>query len=279
MLVGSSASCSDDQRALPVDEVYPGVEVHASQLVGLLDARDPPRYDMVAENRELTVMFRDMRNFTHVSELLAPKELRGLANSFFSTMTSAIREHRGTLDKSIGHAIVAFCGAPLTDPAHAANATRAARTFARLAALDADLRNRGLPQIGLGLGLNTGTVCVGDMTPSMGSSDTVMGDAVNLASRIEGLTRHHGVDLLVGEDTCRAVGEPVAVRAFEVWRWVEVDRVRVKGKRRPVTLFTPIVVAAERAPRSTGKCDFGSLHWPRTGCTIGTRHRPAFKGC
>ena len=70
----------------------------------------------------------------------------------------------------------------------------------------------------------------------------------DLASRIEGLTRHHGVDLLVGEDTCRAVGEPVAARAFELWRWVEVDRVRVKGKRRPVTLFTPVVVAAERAP-------------------------------
>jgi adenylate cyclase len=76
----------------------------------------------------------------------------------------------------------------------------------------------------------------------------VMGDAVNLASRIEGLTRHYGVDLLVGEDTRRAAGEPASPVGGEVWRWVEVDRVRVKGKRRPVTLFTPVVVAADRVP-------------------------------
>ena len=359
VLVGSSAPGTYDQRATPVDEVYPGVEVHASLLSGLLDgrlpvqpdwassfevlqlllvaaaltwalprlralrgaqfagglgialvaldvgayrfeglllplasallltalvyvgstvwgyivegrsrrslarlfgsyvppelvdemARDPARYDMRAENRELTVMFCDMRNFTHVSELLAPAEVRGLVNSFFSTMTGAIREHRGTLDKYIGDAIMAFWGAPLADPAHAANATRAALAMiARLAALNAELRGRGLPEVGLGIGLNTGTVCVGDMGSSMRRSYTVMGDAVNLASRIEGLTRHYGVDLLVGEDTRSAVGEPVAAGAGEVWRWVEVDRVRVKGKRRPVTLFTPVVVAAERAP-------------------------------
>jgi adenylate cyclase len=201
---------------------------------------------MRAENRELTIMFCDMRNFTRVAELLPPEDLRGLVNSFFSTMTGAIREHRGTLDKYIGDAIMAFWGAPLTDPAHAANAARAALAMtARLAALNADLRARGLPEIGLGLGLNTGTVCVGDMGSSMRRSYTVMGDAVNLASRIEGLTRHYGVDVLVGEDTRRAAGEPPA-RAGEAWRWVEVDRVRVKGKTRPVTLFTPVVVPLER---------------------------------
>lgn len=358
VLVGSSAPGTYDQRATPVDEVYPGVEVHASLLSGLLDARlpvqpdwasgfevlqlllaaavlagalprlravrgaqlvggigialialnlwayrfeglllplasglllttliyagstvwgyivegrsrrslarlfgsyvppelvdemarDPARYDMRAENRELTVMFCDMRNFTLVSELLAPEDVRGLVNSFFSTMTSAIREHRGTLDKYIGDAIMAFWGAPLADPAHAANAIRAALAMtARLAALNAELRGRGLPEIGLGIGLNTGTVCVGDMGSSMRRSYTVMGDAVNLASRIEGLTRHYGVDLLVGEDTRRAAGELAAPESGGVWRWVEIDRVRVKGKRRPVTLFTPVVVAAENA--------------------------------
>ena len=357
VLVGSSAPGTYDQRATPVDEVYPGVEVHASLLSGLLDARlpvqpdwassfevlqllfiaavlawalprlraargaqlvgglgivlialnlwayrfeslllplasallltaliyagstvwgyivegrsrrslarlfgsyvppelvdemarDPARYDMRAENRELTVMFCDMRNFTQVSELLAPEDVRGLVNSFFSTMTGAIRAHRGTLDKYIGDAIMAFWGAPLADPAHAANAIRAALAMStRLAALNAELRGRGLPEIGLGIGLNTGTVCVGDMGSSMRRSYTVMGDAVNLASRIEGLTRHYGVDLLVGEDTRRAAGEPAVAGGAREWRWVEVDRVRVKGKRRPVTLFTPVVVAAGR---------------------------------
>ena len=325
MLAGSSAPGTYDQRATPVDKVYPGIEAHASPLSGLLDARlpvqpdwansfevlqqmliaaalagmlprlasalllttliyvgstvwgyivegqsqrslarlfggyvspkrvdemarDPARQDTRAENRELTVMSCDMRKFAHVSELLATEEMRGLVNSFFSTMTGAIREHRGTLDKYIGGTIMAFWGAPLTDPAHAANATRAALAMSvRLAALNADLRDRGLPEIGLGIGLNTGTVCVGDMGSSMRRSYTVMGDAVNCASRIEGLTRRYGVDLLVGEDTRRAAGEPVAAKAFGVWRWVDVDRVRVKGKRRPVTLFTPVVVAAERA--------------------------------
>ena len=212
-------------------------------------ARDPARYSMRAENRELTVMFCDMRNFTRVSELLAPEDVRGLVNSFFSTMTTAIREQRGTLDKYIGDAIMAFWGAPLNDPAHAANAARAALAMtARLAALNADLRARNLPEIGLGIGLNTGTVCVGDMGSSMRRSYTVMGDAVNLASRIEGLTRHYGVDVLVGEDTRNAAGEPTAA-AGAVWRWVEVDRVRVKGKRRPVTLFTPVVLPVDRSER------------------------------
>ena len=198
-------------------------------------ARDPARYDMRAENRELTVMFCDMRNFTRVSELLSPEDVRGLVNSFFSTMTAAIREHRGTLDKYIGDAIMAFWGAPVADPAHAANATRAAVEMSlRLAALNTELRARALPEIGLGIGLNTGIVCVGDMGSRMRRSYTVMGDAVNLASRIEGLTRHYGVDLLVGEATRRAAGDAAG------WAWVEVDRVRVKGKNRPVTLFTPL---------------------------------------
>ena len=164
-------------------------------------ARDPARYDMRAENRELTVMFCDMRNFTRVSELLSPEDVRGLVNSFFSAMTTAIRAQRGTLDKYIGDAIMAFWGAPLADPAHAAHATRAALAMTRrLEALNAELRGRSLPEIGLGIGLNTGIVCVGDMGSSMRRSYTVMGDAVNLSSRIEGLTRHYGVDILVGEE-------------------------------------------------------------------------------
>lgn len=160
-------------------------------------------------------------------------------------MTAAIRDHRGTLDKYIGDAVMAFWGAPLLDAGHAANAARAALAMtARLAALNAELRSRGLPEIGLGIGLNTGLVCVGDMGSRMRRSYTVMGDAVNLASRIEGLTRHHGVDVLVGEDTRRAAGEPAAP-AGQVWRWVEVDRVRVKGKRRGVTLFTPASIPVD----------------------------------
>ena len=212
-------------------------------------ARDPARYDMRAENRELTVMFCDMRNFTRVSELLAPEDLRALINGFFSSMTTAIREQRGTLDKYIGDAIMAFWGAPIVDAEHAAHAVRAALAMTqRLQALNADLRARALPEIGVGIGLNTGIVCVGDMGSSMRRSYTVMGDAVNLASRIEGLTRHYGVDVLVGESTRSAIGGE-GNEGEQGWRWVEVDRVRVKGKQQAVTLFTPVLTASIDALR------------------------------
>ena len=196
-------------------------------------ARDPARYDMRAENRVLSIMFCDMRNFTRVSEALSPEDLRDLINRFFSSMTAAIREQRGTLDKYIGDAIMAFWGAPVADADHAGHAVRAALAMLeRMKLLNEELRARELPQIGLGLGINTGLVCVGDMGSDIRRSYTAMGDPVNLASRIEALTRHYGLDLLVGEATREAAGSEFA--------WLEVDRVRVKGKQQAVTLFTPI---------------------------------------
>jgi len=197
-------------------------------------ARDPARYDMRAENRVLTIMFCDMRNFTRVSEQLAPEDVRALVNRFFSAMTGAIRAQRGTLDKYIGDAIMAFWGAPVTDAGHADHAVQAALAMTgQVATLNAELQQRGLPPIGVGIGLNSGLVCVGDMGSNIRRSYTVMGDAVNLASRIEALTRHYGVDLLVGESTRDACVDPALC-------WIEVDRVRVKGKAQPVTLFTPV---------------------------------------
>ena len=211
-------------------------------------ARDPARYDMSADERGLTVMFCDMRDFTRVSEDLKPKEVRALVNEFFLTMTEAIYKNRGTLDKYIGDAIMAFWGAPVADDSHAANATRAAIEMTqRLVALNTKLRTSQLPEIGLGIGLNTGKVYVGDMGSSLRRSYTVMGDAVNLASRIEGLTRQYGLDILVGEDTRLASERSMPPLSAGAWRWVEVDRVRVKGKNRPVTLFTPVVASAGKA--------------------------------
>ena len=234
-------------------------------------ARDPARYDMRAENRALTVMFCDMRNFTRVSELLAPEDVRSLVNRFFSSMTGAIRECRGTLDKYIGDAIMAFWGAPVADPAHAAHAVHAAMAMMqRLHALNTDLRARGLPEIGLGIGLNTGVVCVGDMGSSMRRSYTVMGDAVNLASRIEALTRQYGLDLLVGEAT-RTAADAVPAAGLAPITWVEVDRVRVKGKQQGVTLFTPVEATIATDPMFHEETRLWRLalatyrlqHWPQ----------------
>ena len=213
-------------------------------------ARDPERYTMQAENRQLSVMFCDMRNFTQISETLSPLALRELVNRFFSAMTAVIAEHRGTLDKYIGDAIMAFWGAPLDDPLHAERAVRAAMQMVRqLDPLNDALRAQGLPPMGVGIGVNTGLVCVGDMGSDARRSYTVMGDAVNLASRIEALTRHYGVDILVGEATRQAAGEAI--------RWVEVDCVRVKGKQQSVTLFTPLPDATGSIPSS----DEEVRHW------------------
>ena len=199
-------------------------------------ARDPQRYGMQAENRVLTIMFCDMRNFTAVSEALPPEELRALINRFFSAMTEEIRAHRGTLDKYIGDAIMAFWGAPVADDDHALHAVQAALAMlGRMDALNRELHGRGLPEIGLGIGINTGLVCVGDMGSDIRRSYTVMGDAVNLASRIEALTRVYAVDIVIGQSTREAIGERLPL--------VEVDRVRVKGKQQAVTLFTPITRA------------------------------------
>ncbi len=205
-------------------------------------ARDPDRYSLRAENRTLSLMFCDIRGFTALAEGLPPERLRELVNRFFTAMTRAIRAERGTLDKYIGDALMAFWGAPVADADHARRAVRAALAMAeRLPAINAEAAALGLPAIGLGIGLNTGEVCVGDMGSEIRRSYTVMGDAVNLASRIEGLTRHYGLAILAGERTRVACGDADVA-------WIEVDRVRVKGRAEPVTLFTPLSPAVAAAP-------------------------------
>ena len=195
-------------------------------------ARDPAHYGMEAASKPLTVMFCDIRNFTQLSESMQPQDVRELVNRFFSRMTDVIREHRGTLDKYIGDAVMAFWGAPIDEPRHAEAAVKAAQAMLRaLAPLNAELKARGLPEISVGIGLNTGMMCVGDMGSTARRSYTVVGDAVNLASRIETLTRSYGLDVLAGEGTRDAANHLA---------WQEVDRVRVKGKDRAVTLYTPL---------------------------------------
>ena len=197
-------------------------------------ARDPERYTMAGRNLELTVLFADVRGFTSISEGLEPHELTCLMNAYLGAMTEVIRRHRGTLDKYIGDAIMAFWGAPVADAEHAQHAVQAALEMQRaLRALDAKFAARGWPALQIGVGINTGTMTVGDMGSSVRKAYTVMGDAVNLASRIEGLTKQYGVGVAVGEETRGRI----AACPFR-----ELDRVRVKGKALPVALFEPLGV-------------------------------------
>jgi adenylate cyclase len=195
-------------------------------------ARNPHKYSMDGRNAELTVLFSDVRSFTTISEGLDPKELTDLMNAYLGSMTTVIRHHRGTLDKYIGDAIMAFWGAPVGDPQHARNAVLSALEMQEeLLKLNDTFHARGWPALQIGVGINTGTMTVGDMGSKLRKAYTVMGDAVNLGARLEGITKEYGVGILVGESTRKQCPD---------FLFREVDRVRVKGKGTPVAIFEPL---------------------------------------
>jgi len=195
-------------------------------------ARDPERYSMDGKKEELTVLFADVRGFTTISEGLDPRELAHLMNEFLTAMTEVIRRHRGTVDKYIGDAIMAFWGAPVADPEHARHAVLAALKMQEAVRnLDGSFRARGWPELRIGVGINSGLMTVGDMGSAVRKAYTVMGDAVNLASRLEGVTKTYGVGIIVGEATQQVLPDFV---------FRELDRVRVKGKALPVSLYEPL---------------------------------------
>jgi adenylate cyclase len=190
------------------------------------------------DKRELTVLFSDIRGFTTLSERLDPHVLLEFLNEYLTPMTDIIvSDQRGTLDKYIGDAIMAFWGAPQEQPDHALLACRAAlQMMARLQELKEAWRERGLPEIDIGVGVNTGPMSVG----FVGSQDrfynyTVLGDAVNLASRLEGANKEYGTHVIIGPTTFEQVEGRVVTR--------ELDQVRVKGKREPVKIHELISLA------------------------------------
>lgn len=203
-------------------------------------SRDPENYSMAGRKAELTVLFSDVRGFTTISEGLGPDELADLMNEYLGAMTQVIRAHRGTLDKYIGDAIMAFWGAPVDDPEHAKHAVLAAIEMQQaMPALNRALVQKGWPELKIGIGVNTGIMTVGDMGSPVRQSYTVMGDAVNLGSRLEGITKQYGTGILVGEETWAKLKEVIAFR--------EMDRVRVKGKAEPVGIYEPLCEVSQMA--------------------------------
>ncbi|MBC7621955.1 MAG: adenylate/guanylate cyclase domain-containing protein [Aeromicrobium sp.] len=195
-------------------------------------AKNPNAYTTKGETREMTVLFSDVRSFTTISEGLSATELTALMNAYLTEMTKTIQADRGTIDKYIGDAIMAFWGAPLKDPQHAANALRSAMAMQQqLQDIAPDFIKRGWPKLEIGVGLNCGPMNVGDMGSAFRRAYTVMGDAVNLASRLESLTKEYGVGILVSENIVAAVPGMI---------YRELDRVRVKGKLEPITIYEPI---------------------------------------
>ncbi|MFP5408771.1 MAG: CHASE2 domain-containing protein [Gammaproteobacteria bacterium] len=195
-------------------------------------SRNPAHYTMEGQSRDMTVLFSDIRGFTNFSEKLPPAELAEVLNAYLSTMTRVIQQHQGTIDKYIGDAVMAFWNAPVDLSDHATRAVATALDMqAALPKLNEDFAARGWPEVKIGIGVNTGRMSVGNMGSEFRMSYTVMGDAVNLGSRLEGITKQYGVGILATQPT---------VDADPLHAFMKVDDVRVKGKETPVAIYEPL---------------------------------------
>jgi len=204
-------------------------------------AKDPAHNDMRAKSEELTVMFCDLRGFTRMCEQLDPLQLQQSLNQVFSEMTQLIGANRGTVDKYMGDCVMAFWGAPVALPDHANLAVKTAMQMMQALARinqtpDQKTSSQLDPRIGLGIGLSTGRMYVGDMGSNIRRSYTVIGDAVNLGARLEGLSKVYGVTIVASQATQAQATD---------YAWQELDRVRVKGRQQAVTVFTPIALKTD----------------------------------
>jgi adenylate cyclase len=197
---------------------------------------DPTKLELGGEVRVLTLLFCDVRGFTTISEGMTAHELTRFINNLLTPLSAIILKHRGTIDKYMGDAIMAFWNAPLDDPDHAGHAIAAAEEM--LAALgplneawqrEAEAAGRRMPHVRIGVGVNTGECCVGNLGSATRFDYSCIGDEVNIASRFESLTKEYGVGLLMGEQSARLAGRGDIV---------EVDRVQVRGKTIATRLFT-----------------------------------------
>jgi adenylate cyclase len=215
-------------------------------------AAHPEKLVLGGEMRMMTIMFCDIRGFTSLAEGMDARTLTHFMNSFLSPMTEIITELKGTIDKYIGDCIMAFWNAPLDDPEHAGNAMRAAQTMRRqlvelnrLWAYEAGAAGRPAAPVRIGIGINTGECCVGNFGSLQHFDYSLLGDPVNLASRLESLGKVYGIDLVIGEETAERLGDAPLI---------EVDLVAVKGKSQAGRVYTLL------PQESDEDADFGRLH-------------------
>ena len=199
---------------------------------------------LAGENRELSILFTDIRGFTSLSESLSPQDVVQLLNRYFTPMTAIVRNRKGTLDKFIGDALMAFWNAPLDVPNHPALAVDAALCMQeQLEALNVEIEASFGIRLAMGAGIHTGQAYVGNM----GSDDlinyTLIGDNVNLASRLEGLCKRYGAPVVVSEHTMQGCGDAFA--------FVHLDVLRVKGKTKPVSIYWPMRLGTDEVFQQT----------------------------
>jgi adenylate cyclase len=224
-------------------------------------SQQPQLLKLGGETRELTVLFSDVRSFSTIAEGLSPEALVHLLNEYLTAMTRVVFRHNGLLDKYIGDGIMAVYGAPLRDAEHAYRACCSAlEMMGELRALQARWAAQGRPLLNIGIGINTATMVVGNMGSELRFDYTVMGDGVNLASRLEGANKEYGTNIIVSESTWEQVRDRVATR--------ELDVIRVKGKAQPTRIFEVLgrlPLSPDRAamiqPFEAGLCAYETQRW------------------
>lgn len=192
---------------------------------------DPDSLKLGGQKKTVTILFSDIRGFTSMSESTSPEDLVALLNEYLNPMTDIVMSELGTLDKYIGDAVMAIFGAPLDLPDHADRCCRSAiKMMNRVDQINNNWTGRGLPPINIGIGINTGEAIVGNMGANIRFDYTAIGDNVNLASRLEGLNKYYGTEIIISESTKDGIPE-------DNYLIRELDVVRVKGKSRPISIF------------------------------------------
>lgn len=219
-------------------------------------AAHPERLQLGGEQRDVTLLFSDLAGFTSLSERMTPVDVAAMLNDYFSQMTDVIFQQRGTVDKFIGDAIMAFWGAPAADPEQAFHAVSAAiGMIEALPGVNARLKDKGLPPVSMRIGINSGAAVVGNLGSPTRFSYTALGDSVNLASRLEGVNKYYGTLILVSGETARLLDGRIALRP--------VDRIRVKGKEEAVDILTPCADPALTARTSAMLEVYRARDWDR----------------
>ncbi|PWU15377.1 MAG: adenylate/guanylate cyclase domain-containing protein [Bdellovibrio sp.] len=205
--------------------------------------KSPENIELGGRKQRMTVFFSDVRGFTTISEKLDPQVLADVLNRYLTPMTEIVFANKGTLDKYMGDALMAFFGAPIAYPDHAKYACRSAlQSLAKLRAIQKEFADAGLPHIDIGIGINTSDMSVGNMGSDIVRNYTVMGDGVNLGSRLEGINKEYGTRIIISQFTNAEIVPDFTTR--------EIDWVRVKGKNEPVRIFELI---CEGSPDETTK--------------------------
>ncbi len=199
-------------------------------ILGYLETHPDRLSSLQGEHRDMTVMFSDIRGFTSISERMTAPDLARFLNEYFTPMSDIVMQNMGTVDKFIGDAIMAFWNAPADNPRHARDACRSALEMVnKLSELQLGWTSRGLPRVSIGCGINSGPMFAGNMGSEQRKNYTVMGDNVNIASRLEGLNKLYSSNILITEATQKQLGNGFRCRV--------TDKVRLSGKEEPVLIY------------------------------------------